>query len=141
VRGAALAPVLLSRTSVARRCSPLLRRPHLQVWFYQVKATACCTELRLLLGCDIVDLISPCRGFLGDCGDLQEQFQTLPPEVLEGANLVDYECHAFPDDDKPIDQFFVGLIFVAVAIPMRFILGPCTCQLFFVAQLPLPRNS
>jgi hypothetical protein len=65
----------------------------------------------------------PCRGFRGDCADLQRQFEELPPQVLPpGADVAGFTCHAFPDDDNPIDKFFVGLIFAATAIPLRYIL-------------------
>jgi hypothetical protein len=95
-----------------------------EVWFFQRKGATCCAELRALLGCPGA-LGSACRGFGGDCADLQSQFAELPPEVLpEGAAelLADWECHAFPDEENPIDSFFVGLIFAATAIPLRYIL-------------------
>lgn len=45
-----------------------------------------------------------CRGFEGDCGDIQAQFLEvqgpyvygMPPE--EHLYLDEYVCHAFPDD-------------------------------------------
>ena len=37
--------------------------------------------------------------------------------------LVDYVCHAFPDDAYMTDQFFVGLISVAVALPVDMFLN------------------
>jgi hypothetical protein len=94
-----------------------------EIWFFQRKSATCCRELRELLGCAEGALGSPCRGFGGDCADLQAQFLELPPEVLPpGADVAGYECHAFPDDDNPIDQFWVGLIFAASAVPLRYII-------------------
>jgi hypothetical protein len=93
-----------------------------EVWFFQQKGATCCSQLRELVGCS-ADLDVPCRGFVGDCADLQAQFAELPPEVLPpGADVAGFECHAFPDEDNPIDSFFVGLIFAATAIPLRYIL-------------------
>ena len=37
--------------------------------------------------------------------------------------LSDYTCHAFPDDDVPTDSVLVGLISVAVAIPVTYFLA------------------
>jgi hypothetical protein len=105
-----------------------------EVWFYQSKGATCCRELRELLGCDGGDLAAPCRGFAGDCADLQAQFVELPSEVLpDGADVAGYECHAFPDDDRRIDQLWVGLIFAAVAIPLRYILSACACSSIYSA--------
>ena len=93
-----------------------------EVWFFQQKGATCCSQLRELVGCS-ANLDVPCRGFSGDCADLQRQFEELPPQVLPpGADVAGFTCHAFPDDDNPIDKFFVGLIFAATAIPLRYIL-------------------
>ena len=43
-----------------------------------------------------------------------------PP--TEHDSLSDYVCHAFPDDAYITDQFFVGLISVAVALPVDMLL-------------------
>jgi hypothetical protein len=94
-----------------------------EVWFFQRKSATCCAQLRALLGCADTALGTPCRGYAGDCADLQAQFLELPPEVLPpGADVAGFTCHAFPDDDNPIDQFWVGLIFAASAIPLRYII-------------------
>jgi hypothetical protein len=95
----------------------------LEVFFYQLKARSCCTALRELLGCDGADFTAPCRGFTGGCADLQAQFAALPPASLGGVDLATYECHAFPDQNRLGHQFWVGLAFVAVAIPIRYILS------------------
>ena len=73
-----------------------------------------------------------CLGFTGDCGDLQTQFADLqgpftysdgPGDApTEHDSLADYVCHAFPDDAFVTDQFFVGLISVAVALPVDLLL-------------------
>ena len=99
------------------------------IWFYYSRGATCCTEIRTILDCDPV---GDCLGFTGDCGDLQSQFADLqgpfvysdgpgdPP--TEHDSLADYVCHAFPDDAYVTDQFFVGLISVAVALPVDMIL-------------------
>jgi hypothetical protein len=57
--------------------------------------------------------VGDCRGFPGDCAALPGLFESVPvlPDYPDG--LADYTCHAFPDDDKPVDSFIVGLISVA----------------------------
>jgi hypothetical protein len=95
----------------------------LEVFFYQLKARTCCTQLRQLLGCDGAHFEAPCRGFTGGCADLQAQFAAMPPSALGGVDLSTYECHAFPDQSRLGHQFWVGLAFVAVAIPIRYILS------------------
>jgi hypothetical protein len=85
--------------------------------------------MRSILNCDPV---GPCLGFAGDCGDYQSQFTELqgpwlysdgPGEPMtEHDSLADYVCHAFPDDAYITDQFFVGLISVAVALPVDMLL-------------------
>ena len=85
--------------------------------------------MRSILSCDPV---GPCLGFAGDCGDYQSQFADLQGPFLysdgpgdpptEHDSLADYVCHAFPDDAYVTDQFFVGLISVAVALPVDMLL-------------------
>ena len=67
----------------------------------------------------------PCRGFTGECGDITSQFSSIPvlPDYTHG--LADWNCHAFPDDDKPLDSFLVGLISVACAIPVTWFMQSC----------------
>jgi hypothetical protein len=77
--------------------------------------------------------VGPCRGFAGDCADIQAQFSGVQgPYVYsdgpgqaptEHESLDDYVCHAFPDDAYVTDQFFVGLISVAVALPVDIFLA------------------
>ena len=50
------------------------------------QATTCCAEVRGLLGCGPNP--EPCRGFSGDCGDLQTQFTGV-----QDALPADYVCH------------------------------------------------
>jgi len=90
----------------------------------------CCIEIRDILGCDPV---GPCLGYEGDCGDLQTQFAELQGPWLysvavgepptEQMSLADYVCHAFPDDAYVTDQLLVGLISVAVALPVDLFLA------------------
>ncbi len=75
-----------------------------------------------------------CFGFTGAGADLQAQFGALPGcyayDAAEHDTVADYLCTAFPDDAYPTDQLFVGLISVAVALPVRHVL----LRLFEVAN-------
>jgi hypothetical protein len=72
-------------------------------------------------------------GYEGDCGDFQAQFAGVQGSYLfsdgpgeppvEHEYIDDYVCHAFPDDAYTTDQFFVGLISVAVALPVDLFLA------------------
>jgi hypothetical protein len=74
-----------------------------------VKATNCCEAIRFVLdngpdggACPPYDNAAPCRGYAGECGTLQVQFAAVPilPDYPDG--LADFNCAAFPDDDKPV---------------------------------------
>ena len=73
----------------------------------------CCAEVLAILdsGPDGGNCPSAadCRGFTGNCADIVDQFADLPvlPDFPDG--MADYTCTAFPDEDKPIDSFIVGL--------------------------------
>ncbi len=69
--------------------------------------------------------VGPCRGFPGNCADLPTQFAALPvlPDYPNG--LADYTCVAFPDDDNEIDSFLVGLISIAIALPVSSFIAQC----------------
>ncbi len=86
----------------------------------------CCAEIRDILGCGAD---GSCRGFEGDCADLQTQFADLQGPFTYGGSqhdtLGDYVCHAFPDDAYQSDQFLVGLISVAIAIPVEIFVTRC----------------
>ena len=81
-------------------------------------------------GCDPALPAGPCLGSLGACGDLPTQFANLQGAYVYGlpggeschTTLGDYVCHAFPDDAYVTDQIFVGLICVAVALPVTMFL-------------------
>ena len=119
------------------------------IWFYSSRGTQCCAEIRSIIdlgagqtcgapyipppddatGCPPA---GPCLGFLGACADVQEQFLSLQgcyvfsdgtDEPTEHDSIADYVCHAFPDDAYVTDQFFVGLISIAVALPVDRFLG------------------
>jgi len=80
--------------------------------------------------CDPATPMGVCLGYLGECADLADQFSTLqgayfygpPGDVQCHDTLSDYECHAFPDDAYPSDQLLVGLICVAVSLPVTLVL-------------------
>jgi hypothetical protein len=80
---------------------------------FYAKAVNCCGAVRLVLdsGPDGGDCppVGPCRGFEGNCADLPAQFASVAvlPDYPHG--LADFTCHAFPDDDMPVDGFIVGL--------------------------------
>ena len=70
--------------------------------------------------------VGPCRGFEGNCGDIANQFATLPvlPDFPNG--LADWQCTAFPDDEnKPVDSFIVGLISIAIGLPVSLFIATC----------------
>ena len=89
----------------------------------------CCAAVRLLLdsGPDGGECppVGDCRGFNGTCGLLAEQFATVAvlPEYPNG--LADWTCTAFPNDDNQIDAFIVGLISIAIAIPVTVFIQVC----------------
>ncbi len=96
---------------------------------YYAKAVNCCAELKLILdsGPDGGDCppVGLCRGFPGNCADLPDQFAALPvlPDFPDG--LADYTCHAFPDEDIQLDSFLVGLISIAIALPVSSFIAQC----------------
>ena len=74
------------------------------------------------------DPVGPCREFVGDCTDIPDQFTTnlfVDPlaecQALPSATN-EYLCTAFPDEENPIDSFLVGLISLAVALPVAIFL-------------------
>jgi hypothetical protein len=66
-----------------------------------------------------------CRGFTGNCGDIAKQFANVPIMPLYPCGMADYKCTAWPDDDEPVDSFTVGLISLAVAIPVSAFMFSC----------------
>ena len=72
------------------------------------RAVDCCAQVVAILdsGPDGGYCASPadCRGFVGNCADLVDQFASLP--VLPGYpdGMADYTCTAFPNDDNPVDR-------------------------------------
>ena len=69
--------------------------------------------------------VGPCRGFTGTCGDLATQFAELPvlPDYPNG--MQDWVCTSFPDDTNDVDSFLVGLISLAVALPVTLFISTC----------------
>jgi hypothetical protein len=76
----------------------------------------------MLLDCPPV---GPCREVEGNCGDLASVFADTPVPPYFPDGLSTYECHTFPDDDRPLDSFVVGLISIAVALPVTLFLTSC----------------
>jgi hypothetical protein len=84
----------------------------LLVWMFYAKGVNCCAELKRLLdsgpdggACPPVGL---CRGFAGDCAALPGLFARISvlPDYPNGLGDT-FACHAFPDDDEPLDSFIV----------------------------------
>ena len=73
----------------------------------------------MLLGCDAA---GACRGVEANCGDLPSAFASTPVEPYFPDGLADYTCHAFPDDERPVDSFIVALIALAIALPVTLFL-------------------
>jgi hypothetical protein len=96
---------------------------------FYAKGVNCCTDVRLLLnsGPDGGNCppVGDCRGFNGTCGELPGQFADVAvmPDFPNG--LKDYTCTAFPNDDNSVDSFIVGLISLAIAIPVTFFIATC----------------
>ena len=114
------------------RCAP--RQAHLLKHrpdsLARTKGANCCNDMRLILdsGPDggACPPVGPCRGFEGNCGDIATQFATLPvlPDYPNG--LQDWTCTAFPDDEnKPVDSFIVGLISIAIGLPVTMFIATC----------------
>ena len=86
------------------------------------KAVNCCADLVFILDSGPDGGNCPaagnCRGFNGTCADVMQQFAEVPilPDFPSG--LADYTCDAFPMDNKPVDSFIVGLISLAVSLPV-----------------------
>jgi hypothetical protein len=92
---------------------------------FYAKATNCCIDIRAVLdsgpdggNCSPVEFNAACRGFTGECGALEDQFAYVAvlPDYPNG--MIDYDCEAFPDDNNPLDTFIVGLISIAIALPV-----------------------
>lgn len=68
--------------------------------------------------CSPADFNAPCRGFTGECGVLEDQFAYVAvlPDYPNG--MIDYDCEAFPNQNNPLDTFIVGLISIAIALPV-----------------------
>ena len=120
------------------------------IWFYYSRG-ANCLEIRSILNCDPVGECMGFNGDCGDIqsqfsGVQGPYMYGTPPEehmYLDGAfhsdgclvclaysrafrfppQLIDYICAAFPDDAYVTDQMLVGLISVAVALPVDLFLA------------------
>ena len=110
-----------------------------EVWFYYSKSYNCCVEIRGLLDdgsgglCPPYDFAAPCRGFVGNCADVQQQFGDV------GALPAEYECTQFPDEKAPLDKLIAGLIGCAVAIPFSYLLCEARCLTAPAIPHHLPR--
>ena len=69
--------------------------------------------------------VGDCRGYNGTCGLLATQFATVAvlPDYPNG--LQDWTCTAFPNDDNSVDTFVVGLIALAVSLPVTVFIATC----------------
>lgn len=69
--------------------------------------------------------VGPCRGFEGNCGQVAQQFATVPVLPDYPAGLADWVCTEFPNEDAPVDSFIVGLISIAICIPVTVFITSC----------------
>jgi hypothetical protein len=99
---------------------------------FYVKATNCCIDIRAILDggpdggdCDPTDFFAPCRGFTGECGVLEDQFAYVAVLPDYPGGMIDYDCQAFPDNNNALDSFIVGLISIAIALPVGLFLESC----------------
>ena len=102
------------------------------IWMFYDKADNCCRTVRGLLNsgpdggaCPVEVYTAPCRGYVGECGALPTQFATVAvlPDYPNG--LQDWQCTAFPNDDRPLDSLLVALISAAIAIPVTAFVASC----------------
>jgi hypothetical protein len=92
---------------------------------YELKAVNCCAALRVILdsgpdGGACPPGAGPCRGFVGECGDLTQQFANVPVLPDYPLGLSSFVCTAFPDDARFVDTFLVALLSFAATIPVAF---------------------
>ena len=105
----------------------LTQRIHIRMFY--ARGDSCCTLLRAILNSgpdgNNCPPMGPCRGFTGTCGDITAQFAELPvlPDYPNG--MQDWQCDAFPDDTNDVDTFLVGLISLAVALPVTLFISTC----------------
>ena len=97
---------------------------------YELKATNCCAAIRLILdsgpdGGNCPPGAGPCRGFIGNCGDVIAQFSDLPVLPDHPNGLADYVCTAFPDDARFIDTFLVSLLSIGAGLPVTLVIFTC----------------
>jgi hypothetical protein len=93
---------------------------------FYAKGVNCCAEVVSILdgGPDggNCPAAGNCRGFNGTCANVVRQFGDVPILPDYPAGMADYTCNAFPSDDKPVDSFIVGLISLAVGLPVALFL-------------------
>jgi hypothetical protein len=89
---------------------------------FYAKGVNCCAEVRMLLDMENGDCppVGECRGVAaeGNCGDLAITFADTPVLPYFPDGLAEYTCHAFPDDERPVDSLIVALIAFALALPV-----------------------
>jgi len=87
------------------------------IGFYFSKATNCCEERKIYLGCSMDGRFSACMGY-ATCMDLNTAGRDLPEE-LTGDSFV---CLAFPQDVL-MHRLVIVLIMVACLVPVQSLLG------------------
>ena len=102
----------------------------INIWMYELKATGCCAAIRVILdsgpdGGNCPPGAGPCRGFIGNCGDVIAQFSDLPVLPDHPNGLADYVCTAFPDDARFIDTFLVSLLSIGAGLPVTLFIFTC----------------
>lgn len=88
-----------------------------EIEIYARRGLDCCSQMRQKICPDSVDDVTlPCRGFSGDCNDLQATFTPL-----YGSNLVGFRCNTFPNPALFSDDIKSGLICAALGIPFQLV--------------------
>lgn len=88
-----------------------------EIEIYLRRGLDCCIQMRQKLSCDDpFDVTAPCRGFSGDCNDLQEAFTPL-----YGSDLIGFRCLTFPNPALFSDDIKSGLICAAIGIPFQVV--------------------
>lgn len=88
-----------------------------EIEIYLRRGLDCCSQMRARLCPDTVnDVTLPCRGFSGDCNDLQATFTPL-----YGSDLLGFRCATFPNPALFSDDIKSGLICAAIGIPFQIL--------------------
>ncbi|KAK3287364.1 hypothetical protein CYMTET_5123 [Cymbomonas tetramitiformis] len=94
------------------------------VWLHYSRATTCCRDMRVFLGCpNTTDIRSPCLGY-GYCYLLENALKVPADEVALPSELASwrFECNAFPQSTYAA-QLYAVLIMAAILVPVFLVLA------------------